>query len=73
MKDSVLNLGEMIVLAARLGAIEHVRQELAEAQPEREGLVGDKPTGFTDESEPPTLQAFVQRQVAAFFTQAVAA
>ncbi|HEY0009947.1 MAG TPA: hypothetical protein VGB55_14565 [Tepidisphaeraceae bacterium] len=73
MKDSVLNLGELVVLAARLGAIEHVRQELAEPRPEREGLVGDEPTGFTDESEPPTLQAFVHQRLANFFSHAVAA
>ena len=77
MKDSVLTLGERIVLAVRLAAIEHVRQELAEHQPERPGPVGDEPAGFTDESEPPRLhrpdverwayylQAMVEREVAA--------
>jgi len=33
MQDSVLTLGERIVLAARLAAIEHVRREMEAAEP----------------------------------------
>jgi hypothetical protein len=56
MKDSVLNLGEKIALAARLAAIEHVRQMLEEAQGERREDQGGAPIeGFKDEPTPQTL------------------
>ena len=54
MQNSVLTLGEKIALAARLAAIEHVRQELDAATPRRTATkrtaatVGDRRTGFTD-------------------------
>ena len=41
MNDSVLNLGERIVLAARLAAAEHIRRELAEASAEPDAAAED--------------------------------
>ncbi len=63
MQDSVLNLGEQIVLAARLAAIEHVRQEIEEKgqQAQRLGLVGD---------EPASLYEFARQQWEEFFRRA---
>ena len=55
--DSVLNLGEKIVLAARLASIEHVRQEIAaealraEVAKREAGSVGDRANRFTDEPD----------------------
>ncbi|MDB5327695.1 MAG: hypothetical protein JWM57_3264 [Phycisphaerales bacterium] len=67
MQDCVLTLGEKIILASRLAAIEHVRQELEAAQADsqraarREALTGgarsdvQSAEGFTDESDAETL------------------
>lgn len=67
MQDCVLTLGEKIILASRLAAIEHVRQELEAAQADsqrgaqREALTGGariealSVEGFTDESDAETL------------------
>ncbi|MGN6505831.1 MAG: hypothetical protein ACTHM6_09730 [Tepidisphaeraceae bacterium] len=54
MADSVLNLGEKIVLAARLAAVEHIRQEIEAAWAAKAvGTVGDQFLGFTEEPETP--------------------
>jgi hypothetical protein len=47
MQDSVLNLGEKIALAARLAAIEHVRQMLEHEQhdPQQGEQQGERRTG----------------------------
>ena len=61
MDKSVLTLGEQIVLAARLAAIEHVRQELAPLGQPADGVkrwvgdVGDVAIGVTDDTETETL------------------
>ena len=67
MQDSVLTLGEKIILASRLAAIEHVRQELEAAQAESQrvtatgGARADVDVGvqsaerFTEESDTETL------------------
>ena len=65
MENSVLTLGEKIVLAARLAAIEHVRQELdaigqrgnpAVVVSKRSvGGVGDAASGVTDDADSETL------------------
>jgi hypothetical protein len=69
MQDSVLNLGEKVVLAARLAAIEHVRQMLEEISQEhqhdeqgerRDGPGGAPAERFTDEPTPQTLQQFAR-------------
>ncbi|MBC7783054.1 MAG: hypothetical protein H7144_04370 [Burkholderiales bacterium] len=63
MQESVLNLGEQIVLAARLAAIEHVRQEMEEGarRSQRLGLVGD---------EPVSLCSFTRQRWQEFFRRA---
>jgi len=63
MQRSVLNLGEQIVLAARLAAIEHVRQEMEEngLREQRLQLVGD---------ELASLYEFAQEQWRSFFRRA---
>ena len=73
MNDSVLTLGEKIVLAARLAAIEHVRQELDAAAPKRLAAkrtavtVGDRRTGFTDEPDASALSRPVPTLLAEYF------
>ena len=62
MQNSVLTLGEKIVLAARLASIEHVRQELdaarrldvqrQEASDRAVRSVGDRSLGVTEDPEP---------------------
>lgn len=72
MTDSVLTLGERIVLASRLAAIEHVRQELeaAKAASALEVKTGGAPSaGFTDESDAPALSRPVGTILADVFSQ----
>jgi hypothetical protein len=72
MQESVLNLGEKIVLAARLAAIEHVRQALVD-QHRREvrldQLPGDE-AASTDGPASPTLGAFVREQWRGYYDRA---
>ncbi len=79
MQDSLLNLGEKVVLAARLAAIEHVRQMLEETSSEhpqdeqgerREGDDGVVAERFKDEPTPQTLQQLARTFVAKFQKQA---
>jgi hypothetical protein len=69
MQESVLNLGEKIVLAARLAAIEHVRQAMTEqdSRPDRLELIGDE--SATDGDESPLL-LFIQHRWGEFYRRA---
>jgi hypothetical protein len=71
MQESVLNLGEKIVLASRLAAIEHVRQAISEqgSRAQRLRLVGDESTGSTDGSQPQLL-LFIQQRWGEFYRRA---
>jgi len=61
MSDSVLNLGEKIVLAARLAAIEHVRQVIAEQDSRLKRLEA------TDGLDAEDLQDFVRMKWRGFY------
>ena len=54
MGNGVLNLGEKIVLAARLASVEHIRQEIEAAWAAKAvAPVGDGELRLTEEPEPP--------------------
>ena len=57
MQDSVLTLGEKIVLAARLAAIEHIRREIADSA--------------MTQTDTPAANDVVYRQLADVFARAL--
>ncbi len=65
MNESVLNLGEKIVLAARLAAIEHVRQAIVEQDSRVKRL-----EATTDGLDAEDLQEFVRMKWRGFYAVA---
>ena len=70
MNDSVLTLGEKIVLAARLAAIEHVRRELAQTSAEPDATAGDHARTSDGLGKLPTIDSLVRGRWAAYFGHA---
>lgn len=67
MSQSVLNLGERIVLASRLAAIEHVKQVMQEQADAKIRALPDQADTLDATEDEDTLQALVREKWRSFY------
>jgi hypothetical protein len=70
MSESVLNLGEKVVLASRLAAIEHVRQVIAEQDARQNRLDHVHDADASDDTELQVARELLRDKWRGFFAHA---